>query len=106
MRSLVLSAVIGSARQVLAIFIAMVAIAGPAYLGTHKLSNPDHYAYGVCPWSGTIEHGYLRSCSPPTRFAWQIPLALVIGIGGVGAAVALTTKRRPGGPGERRALRV
>jgi hypothetical protein len=98
MKALVLAAAIGSVRQVLAIFIAVLAIAGAAYLGTHRLSNPDHYAYGGCPWYGEVLHGPLRSCSPPTRFAWQIPLAVVIGIGGLGAAMAL------GGSADRRVL--
>ena len=109
MKGFALAAAIRSVRQVLAIFVALLAIAGTAYLGTHKLSNPDHYAYGVCPWYGRIQHGLPRSCSPPTHFAWQIPLAVVIGIGGLGATVVLAGRRprRHAGVSEaQRALRV
>ena len=36
-------------RQAIAIFIVLVTVALTAFLVTHKLSNPDHYAYGYCP---------------------------------------------------------
>ncbi len=97
MKAFVPATVVGSIRQALAIVIALLTIAGTAYLVTRKLSNPDGYQYGVCPWYGQISHGPLRTCGPPTRAAWQIPLAVVIGLGGLGAAVAVTS-RRPSRP--------
>jgi hypothetical protein len=92
MKRFVVAAVVGSIRRLLAIVIAVLAIAGTAYLGSHKLSNPDHYQYGGCPWYGVVSHGFPRSCSPPTRAAWQIPLA--IAVFGLGAAVVVTDRRR------------
>ena len=97
MKGFALAGVIGSMRQALAIVIALLAIAGTAYLVTHKLSNPDGYQYGICTWYGQVLHGPLRACGPPTRAAWQIPLAVVIGLGGLGAAVTVT-RRRPSRP--------
>ena len=84
-----LSAVIGSVRQMLAVVIALLAIAGAVYLVSHKLSNPDHYAYGSC------FHGPFGSRSPKTNraprtrsrlsgdFFWVPPrkLTLVLGAG-------------------------
>lgn len=104
-----LAAVVGSMRQALAIFIVLAAIALTAFLVSHNLSNPDHYAYGVCPWYGHISHGYPPPCRPPTRAAWQIPLAVLIALGGLGAAVAVTSRRswrRAGGPEEHCVLRI
>lgn len=100
MKGFALAAVLSSVRHALAILVALVAIAGAAYLGTHRLSNPDHYAYGVCPWYGSVSHGFPRVCRPPARADWQIPLAILTAIGGLGAAAAV------GGSTERRALRV
>jgi hypothetical protein len=89
----VLASGIRAVRSALAICIALVAIAGATYLGTHRFNNPYHYDYGDCVAPQGIFHGY-RSCSRPSLFAWQIPLALVIGVGGVGVAVALTSRGR------------
>jgi hypothetical protein len=104
-----LAAVVGSMRQALAVFIVLVTVALTGFLVSHKLSNPDHYAYGFCPDPIVGSHGYPPPCRPPTQFAWQLPLAVVIALGGLGAAVAVTSRRswrRPGGPEERRVLRV
>jgi len=96
MRGLALTAVVDSMRQVLAVVIALLAIAGAAFLGSHKLSNPDHYQYGGCFSRDYINNGWPLPCRPPTRAAWQIPLALLIGVGGLAAAVLITSKpRRP-----------
>jgi len=89
-----LAAVIGSTRRLLAVVIAVLAIAGTAYLGSHKLSNPDHYAYGSCGYQGLIQMPAPHNCSPPTRAAWQIPLAVVIAVIGIGAAVAVAKPRQ------------
>ena len=89
-----LAAVIGSTRRLLAVIIAVLAIAGTAYLISHKLSNPDHYAYGSCGDQGPIQlfHAGDSYCSQPTRATWQIPLAVVIAILGSGAAIAVASR--------------
>ena len=91
------AAVIGSVRQLLAVTIALLAVAGTGYLVRHKLSNPDHYAYGSCfhgPFTvvhvGPIE---FHSCNPPARAAWQIPLAVVLLTLGLGTAVVVAGER-------------
>jgi hypothetical protein len=104
-----LAAVVGSMRQALAILILLPTIALTAFLVSHRLSNPDHYQYGYCPHPPYITHGPTQPCRAPTRAAWQLPLAVVIGIGGLGAAVAVSSKRswrHAGGPEERRVLRA
>lgn len=109
MKRFTLAAVIGSLRQVLAILILLLAIPTTAYLVSRKLSNPDHYQYGFCPSEGFVYHAPPPPCSPPTRAAWQIPVAVVIAIGGLGAAVAVAStrsRRHAGAPEERRVLRA
>jgi hypothetical protein len=104
MKRFALVAVVGSVRQVLAITIALLAAAGAGYLVSHRLSNPDHYAYGSCfhgPY--TIVHGLIiqhGSCNPPSRAAWQIPLAVALAILGLGAAVAVAGDTVVRGPRE------
>jgi hypothetical protein len=96
MKGLVLSRVVGSMRQVLAIVVALLTIAGTAYLVRHKLSNPDNYRYWQCFSPAGVFHGWPPPCAPPARAVWQIPLAIVIGVGGLGAAALITTRpRRP-----------
>ena len=87
-------------RQLLAIVIAVLAIAGTAYLVSNRLSNPDHYqpyGGGVCADQvyiiSPVQGG--RPCRPPTRAAWQIPLALAIATLGLGIAVKVAGQRRP-----------
>jgi hypothetical protein len=97
MRRFSFAAVIGSVRQVLAVTLAVLAVAGSAYLGSHKLSNPDHYAYGSC-FHGplTITHPLIQrvgSCNPPARAVWQIPLAVVLLTLGLGTAVVIAAER-------------
>ena len=93
MKQFTLGAVLGSVRQLLAIIIAVLSIAGAAYLGSHELSNPDHYAYGGCPSQAFVNHGWLLPCRPPTRSAWQTPLAITIAALGLGAAVKIAGGR-------------
>jgi hypothetical protein len=95
MERFVLAAVFGSTRRLLAVVVAGLAIAGAGYLISHKLSNPDHYRYGHCPVPDTIVHGPIRvsPCRPPAMAVWQIPLALVIAVGGLGAAAVLIGAR-------------
>ena len=92
MKGFVLAAVLHSLRQALAIVLAGLAVAGTAYLGSHKLSNPDHYRYGGC-YRTFFTHGFPPRCNPPTRAAWQIPLAIAIGVVGLGSALAVAGKR-------------
>ena len=68
-------------------------MAGTAYLGSHKLSNPDQYQRGFCPDEGFVYHAYPPPCRPPTRAAWQIPLAFAIATLGLGAAVKIASER-------------
>jgi hypothetical protein len=99
MKRLALGAVVDSARWLLAFSIAVLAFAGSSYLVGRQLNNPDHYKYGVCPWYGQALHGPLRSCRLPTRATWQIPLAVVILLGGLGTAVLVAGERpRRGAP--------
>ena len=93
MKGFLLAAVVGSTRRVLAVIVAVLAVAGTSYLVSHKLSNPDHSRYGECPWYGVVSHGFPRACRPQTRAAWQIPLAIVIAVGGLGAAVMVAGER-------------
>lgn len=98
----VLAAATDSMRQMLAIVIAVLAIAGAGYLVSRNLSNPDHYVYLQYP-DGTGAQGYcvgrnlplggigLPPCDPPTRAAWQIPLAVLIALFGLGAAGVVGT---------------
>ena len=92
MNGFVNAAVVG-VRQLLALTIAVSAIAGAAYLVGHKLSNPYHYPYGGCFDYGTINNGPVPRCSLPTRAAWQIPLAVVIGVVGLGSTVVVIGRR-------------
>ena len=93
MKALVLAAVIGSIRRLLAITIAVLTVAAAYYFGTHKLSNPDHYQYGGCPSYNVVVHSRPPTCLPPTLAGWQIPLAILIGAVGLGAAAAVSGQR-------------
>ena len=96
MKGFVLSSVVGSVRQLLSIIIAVLAgrRKSGADLGSHKLSNPDHYRYGGCFSQNLINHGWPLQCLPPTRAAWQIPVAILIGTVGLGAAAVVGGERR------------
>ena len=80
----------------------MLAVAGASYFVGHKLSNRGHYQrWGICAEPAGLVHITIVSrfsCSPPTRYAWQVPLALVILFGGLGVAVVTSGDRlRPRG---------
>jgi hypothetical protein len=83
-----LAVVIGSMRNLLAIIIAVLAIAGAAYLGTHEVGFPVHQA--AC-YSGPRLS--TPSCRQPTYAAWHMPLAIVLAALGLGAAAAVATER-------------
>ena len=104
MRRFVLATAVGSARQVVAILVAAVAIGWAGYLGSHPLSNPSHLApYQRCfgvrfngpipPPSIPIE--IVSQCRPRSRFAWQIPVAVLLGLAGIGSAAGIAGRRRP-----------
>ena len=98
MKRFVLAAVVGSLRWAVAVVIALVALAGAIYFGSHRLSNPDHYHALIsdggpgCVYPGPVRavHGLIQSptCSPPTRAAWQIPLAVLLVAVALGAVLA------------------
>ena len=99
MKGFAFSAVLGSMGRALAVVIALVALAGAIYFGGHKLSNPDHYSAvggGLCnrPVYGELIGGPPR-CSPPTRVAWQIPLAALLAVVALGAVLAAGADVRP-----------
>jgi hypothetical protein len=92
MKRFALAAVLGSMGRALAVVVALVALAGALYFGGHKLSNPDHYSAvggGICnrPFNGVHMEGP-PPCSPPTRAAWQIPLAVLLAAVALGAVLA------------------
>jgi len=95
MKRFVLAGVIGSVRQLLAVFIAVLAVAGAAYLSSHKLDKHGDYAYGYCPphFGTTLITKSGPLCGPPTRGAWQIPLAVALAAFGLGAAAAVASDR-------------
>jgi hypothetical protein len=100
-----LEAIVTAVRQLLAIVIAVLSIGGTGYLLSHKLSNPPHYGYwkyppvpgvGRCvPLPPTPLHeGSMTNCEMPTRAAWQVPLAVLLAIVGLGAAGAVRGETR------------
>jgi len=96
MKGFALAAFVGSLRRALAVVIALVALAGAIYFGSHKLDNPDHYHALIsdggpgCVYPGPVRvtHGLRPACSPPTRAAWQIPLAVLLAAVALGAVLA------------------
>jgi hypothetical protein len=87
MKGLVLAAVIGSVRQLLAIVVAVLAIAGAAYFGTHEVGFPVHQtACYVAPHDPRADLSPTPSCRQPNAAAWQIPVAIVLTVLGLGAA--------------------
>lgn len=95
MERLAFAATFSALRRVLAVAIAVLATFQAGFLITHKLSNPDHYAYGTCPWVGRVVHGPVQglSCNPPTRALWQFPVAVLLLAGGLGAAAVVADPR-------------
>jgi hypothetical protein len=100
MKRFVLTTVLASLRQAIAVVVVLVALPAAVYLGTHRLSNPDNYQ--SLPSNGgpgcvynlpQPNHGDPPPCSPPTRAAWQIPLAVVLGAVCLGAVLAGANER-------------
>ena len=66
MKRFVLAAVVGSLRRALAVVIALVALSGAIYFGSHKLSNPDHYHALISDGGpGCVYPGPVRAIHPP-----------------------------------------
>ena len=102
MKRFVLAAVVGSLRWAVAVVIALVALAGATDLVSHRLSNPDHYHALIsdggpgCVYPGphVLNWGIQQpTCSPPTRAAWQIPLAVLLAAVALGAVLAGADER-------------
>jgi hypothetical protein len=101
MKRVVLAAVVGSLRRALAVVIALLALAGAIYFGSHKLSNPDHYHALIseggpgCVYPGPVRVIWPHQvrCSPPTRAAWQIPLAVLLAAVALAAVLASANER-------------
>src|SRR4051794_4489756 len=85
--------VVGSVRNLLAIIIAVLAIAGAAYPGTHEVGFPVHQT--ACYSNPRLHTPRLHtpSCRQPTYAAWQIPLAILLAALGLGAAAAVASDR-------------
>src|SRR4051794_39821149 len=90
--------VVGSMRNLLAIIIAVLAIAGAAYLGTHEVGFPVHQT--ACYSNPRLRTPRLHtprlhtpSCRQPTYAAWQIPLAILLAALGLGATAAVASDR-------------
>ena len=94
-------------RRALAVVVVLVALPAAIYVGSHKLGNPDNYqslrSNGGPGCVYTHVH-YMRhstllpfgpTCSPPTRAAWQIPLAVLLAAVALGAVLA-SANEHPG----------
>jgi hypothetical protein len=80
-----------SLRAPLIIVIAVLTIAGGLFLGFTQLYDPGPNAICSNP-------ALLVACPEPSRYAWQIPVAIVIGVVGFGVMGVLTFWRRPSAP--------
>ena len=107
MKRFVLAAVIGSLKRALAVVVVLVALPAAIYVGSHKLSNPDNYQSlrsnggPGCVYTGVQSPRYSPllnppACSPPTRAAWQIPLAVLLAAVALGAVLAAGANEHPG----------
>ena len=87
MTRFVLATSASSARQLLAIAIALAAIGWGGYLGSHPLNRVR----------GCWDSGFCRTGTPAlsSRFVWQIPVAVLLGLAGVGSALVVTGRCRP-----------
>lgn len=93
MKRFALAAFFGSMRQAVAIVVGVLALGGAAYLGGHKLDNPGHYPSCLYAPGRHLEPTF-HACSPPTRAAWQIPVATVLAALGLATAAALAGEPR------------
>lgn len=120
MRRFVLARAVGSARQLLALVVAVPAVAGALYLSIHQLDNPGHLnQWQVCPAPPhyilpvnlMMIHRDRPPCQLPSRFVWQIPAGVLLGLAGLGSAAVIAGPRRPrrrlpGGVSQARLARI
>jgi hypothetical protein len=86
-----------STRLILPFVIAMLAIGGASYLGIVPLNDhgyPGGTALEQCSSNLLIFYAW---CGPNSRFAWQIPVGVLIGVVGLGAAAGFAwwNRRHP-----------
>lgn len=80
-----------NARSVLSIAIAGIALAAATFLGSSHLKM--HGRYQCDPIPGHPGHCYVASSYWLVgRYGWQIPVAIVVGVVGVAAAVAVARR--------------
>ena len=89
MRRFVIATVVDATRSILATVIALLAIGGAVYIGVHPFGR---FAYG-CGDTGNSSLVCLILYHP-TRLAWQVPVAVVVGLVGLGLAAAVAYWRR------------
>jgi hypothetical protein len=81
-------------KQTLAILVSGVALLGAVFLAVVHLKTHGHYHCDPIP-------GLPGRCFARTsywvvgRYAWQIPVAVAVGLAGLGATLALTRGARP-----------
>ena len=81
-------------RQALAVVVAAIALAGAAFLASADLVMHGHYycdTQGAPPGECILQGSYWVA----DRAAWQIPVAILIGAVGLGAAFLLARTRKP-----------
>ena len=96
MRRFVLATTVGSARQMLALVTVALAIGGAIYLGSHPLSFSRWARCAAQPQQPqNLPMLITRYCRTPSRFSWQIPAAVLLGLVGLGSAVVIRGRHRP-----------
>ncbi|MDX6481375.1 MAG: hypothetical protein QOG85_1885 [Gaiellaceae bacterium] len=95
-RPFVLAVALRSARQMLAIVIAVLSIGLSAWFGGTPLNNPNHLGPSDRCWPRRASPtGPLTSCTLPSRYAFQTPIAVLLGLVGLGTALVVAGRRRP-----------
>ncbi|MDX6482137.1 MAG: hypothetical protein QOG85_2647 [Gaiellaceae bacterium] len=84
-------------RRLIAVVVVVLAVGGAGYLGIHPFNYRVFSKEGVgCPGPRPLslelyQHPKHSPCVPPSRFAWQIPAALLLALAGFGAAAIVAT---------------
>ena len=77
----------------LALVAALLAIGGVVYLVGHPLNNPDHYPSCLrYQYSNLLIFHFCRTAS---LLAWQVAVAVLLGLAALGLAVIAGRPRRP-----------